>query len=67
MNRDYPKFTLWLFAGLFLLLNCTFFLRYLWQHGEGGGIVLGLAITALGLTLGIVCLNKARKAAANLG
>lgn len=56
------KFTLWLTAGFFLLLNCVFFFRYLWQEGVAGGLVLGSAIIALGLSLCVVCFNKALSA-----
>jgi hypothetical protein len=53
------KFSMWLFAGSFLLINCVFFFRYLWQHGDGGGLVIGSAIIALGLSAGTTCLLKA--------
>lgn len=56
------KFTLWLSAGFFLLLNCVFLFRHLWQEGVAGGLVLGSAIIALALSLCVICFNKALSA-----
>jgi hypothetical protein len=52
------KFILWFSAGFFLLLNCVFFFRYLWQEGVEAGLVLGSAIIALGLSLSVICFKK---------
>jgi hypothetical protein len=54
------KFVLWLFAGLFLIINSCFFFGFLLKEGVGGGLVLGSAIVSLGLSLGTSCLLKAR-------
>lgn len=60
------KFTMWLFAGLFMILNGVFMLRLLWNlkggSAEGkyaGDEPAGFAFVALCLTLGTVSIIKA--------